>query len=125
MTLNIIENLKKIDFNNENIKKEMEKESLNRIEVCFDLDKLKICVSVDLNEKKAYVNVLLDGRTILTGILNENNFCINRNQEICYRLICLEQVEVCIDWNSKKVTAKGKICLTSVCQDFDLIILQW
>jgi hypothetical protein len=125
LSIKIIENPKRINFENEDLRREQDKLILNRIDGTFNIFKVKISISIDLNENKVYVNVEIDGKTVISGTLDENNLCIKRDQEICYNPVCLENIEVCIDWNGKKVTAKGKICLTVLCQEFDIILIQW
>jgi hypothetical protein len=54
MSLKIIENSKRINFENEDLRREQDKLILNRIDGTFNIFKVKISISIDLNENKVY-----------------------------------------------------------------------
>ena len=124
MLFKTIERRERISYTDDKVRSDIERRLFQRISGCISISEVEICVSIDTEEKKAYVTIKIKGEVIFTATLDENHLCASV-PDICLFGVCLNNAEVCVDWNETKVTAKGEICLSIFCKDFDIVVFDW
>jgi hypothetical protein len=94
------------------------------IKNCVNLiDSIQLCYELDLSNFliKVCVTAPVVG-TIGCWILDKNNTCVHIGADVGLASI---SVDVCVDWNAKKITLKGKACAFGQCTNWDVVLLQW
>jgi len=92
------------------------------LSLCWGVSELKICIE-EVYSDKIIVKVKAFGKTVARLTLDKNKTCAKVKSDIGD--LARVDVRLCVDFNKKEMTAKGKICAAFVCTKFNQIILQW
>ena len=91
------------------------------VQYCVQLSALHICLA-DWSNDKITVEFLLYGVRIAKATLKANSPCIKVKEG---NDLAKVKVEVCADFAKRRVTAKGEVCITFACAQFNQTIFNW
>jgi hypothetical protein len=89
---------------------------------------VEVCWDVNIAAPSASVSLKILGQTVVSGEINGSTPCIRLQGSFGLGPPDPSghaDINVCLDVEGRKITAKGEACAFGDCTDIDVVLLQW